>query len=173
MENQTIKADTAFTQQIIKQVLVSWTSRNTAVTSFFNKYADDAYLNEIAPGRNRAAFLLGHLIATNDALLPLLGLREKLFPELENFSGNPDKSFANLPAMTELKQKWETVNSTLSDHFSRMSAEEWMDRHTAVSEADFELEPQRNKLNVLIGRTNHQSYHLGQLNLLKVKEVVV
>jgi hypothetical protein len=41
-----------------------------------------------------------------------------------------------------------------------------MDRHTAVSEADFALNPSRNKLSILISRTNHQSYHLGQLNLL-------
>jgi len=53
-----------------------------------------------------------------------------------------------------------------------MSVADWMGRHMSVSEEDFAKEPQRNKFNVLIGRTNHQSYHLGQLNLLTVKELV-
>jgi len=36
----------------------------------------------------------------------------------------------------------------------------------AVSDEDFSKEPHRNKLNVIINRTNHMSYHLGQLILL-------
>jgi len=47
-----------------------------------------------------------------------------------------------------------------------MTSEDWLSRHTSVSEEDFAADPLRNKLNVLIGRTNHESYHLGQANLL-------
>jgi hypothetical protein len=47
---------------------------------------------------------------------------------------------------------------------------EWFNRHTVVSEADFEKEPHRNKLNLLINRTNHLSYHLGQLIYLKPRK---
>jgi hypothetical protein len=36
-----------------------------------------------------------------------------------------------------------------------------------MTEEDFEKEPGRNKLSVLINRTNHMAYHLGQLVLLK------
>jgi hypothetical protein len=157
-------------EQTIQLIVNMWTSRNTAVTGFFNKYENESvYLNEVAPGRNRALYLLGHLIATNDSMLPLLGLGEKLFPELEEFSSSPDKSFTINQSISELKKQWDTINATLTDHFSKFSAENWLERHTAVSPEDFEKEPHRNKLNVLIGRTNHQSYHLGQLNLLTVK----
>ena len=67
MQTQTNNASA--TEQMIRQVINSWTSQNRAVTSFFNKYNDDAYLNEVAPGRNRAIYLLGHLVATNAMIL--------------------------------------------------------------------------------------------------------
>ncbi len=156
-----------YTEQIIKQVIGAWSSHNKAVTNFFTKYNDQTYLKETAPGRNRAVYLLGHLIAVNDNMLPLFGLGERLFPELEAiFITAPDKTIADLPPLNEIKQRWERLNSTLADYFNQLTTEEWMDRHTAVSKEDFESEPFRNKLNVLISRTNHQSYHLGQLNLL-------
>jgi len=37
---------------------------------------------EIAPGRNSLLYLWGHLTVTHDAMLPLLGLGERLHPEL-------------------------------------------------------------------------------------------
>lgn len=169
MENQDLK----LTEQLIKQVILSWTSRNVAVTHFFNIHNDDeVYSHEVAPGRNRAIYLLGHLIATNDALLVLFDISDKLFPELEVFSRTPDKTFEITHTIEELKKQWDVVNTTLTDHFNAMTTEQWFERHMAVSPEDFAKDPQRNKLNVLLGRTNHQSYHLGQLNLLTVEELV-
>ena len=161
-----------YTEQIIKQIIDTWTGRNNAFNDFFNKYNDADYLSEVAPGRNRAIYLLGHLIATNDGMIPLFGLGGRLFPELEVFSGNPDKSFEINASIEELKTKWAALNTALTTHFAKMSAEDWMSKHTAVSTEDFAKEPHRNKLNVFIGRTNHQSYHLGQLNLMMVRELV-
>ena len=166
MQTQTINSSA--TEQMIKQVISSWTNQNKAVTSFFNKYNDDAYLNEVAPGRNRAIYLLGHLTATNDSLLPLLGLGDKLYPELETpFQINADDKKPVKQSVAELKQYWEKVNATLTEGFSKMLSHDWLERHTRVSEEDFALDPSRNKLTVLLGRTSHQSYHLGQLNFLK------
>ncbi|MBS1689026.1 MAG: DinB family protein [Bacteroidetes bacterium] len=163
MDNQ----NSNHTERIVTQVKNAWAAQNKNVTAFFNKYEDEAYLKEIAPDKNRAVYLLGHLTAVNDNLLPLFGLGEKLYPELEEiFLKSADKAIAHIPTVADLKQKWETVNTTLSNHFDKMTADEWLDRHTAVSAEDFKLEPTRNKLNVLIGRTIHQSYHAGQLNLL-------
>jgi len=56
---------------------------NKNVAKFFNKYDEASYINEVAPGRNRAVYLLGHLIAVNDGMITLFGLGEKLFPEYE------------------------------------------------------------------------------------------
>lgn len=157
--------------QIIKQLLKAWNAQNKTINTFFSKYEDDFYLNEIAPQRNRAVYILGHLVAVNDSLLPLLGLGEILFPELQPlFIRTPDRTVAEIPSVAALKEQWAQLIQTLDGHFAKMTAEEWLEKHTAVSDADFALDPLRNKLNVLISRTNHTSYHAGQLALLHPKQ---
>ena len=161
-----IKKDPA--EQIITQVINNWKAQNKAITAFVNKYGDEAYSREVAPGRNRAIYLFGHLIAASDNLLVLFGLGEPLFPSFaEFFSKNPDRTFTDIPTIAELRQSWETVNNTLAAHFNDMSVSDWLSRHTKVSVEDFAVDPLRNKLNVLISRTIHEGYHLGQLTLLK------
>ena len=158
---------------IVKQVLNAWKDQNKHVSTFFTKHDEASYLNEVAPGRNRAIYLLGHLIGANDGLQPLFGIGERSFPELvQIFSANPDKAIAKIPSLSELKQHWEKVTAILTRHFDTMTPSEWLERHTAVSEEDFAREPHRNKLNVLLSRTIHEGYHMGQLNLLSVKELV-
>jgi uncharacterized damage-inducible protein DinB len=157
----------AQTTQIIQQLLNTWTAQANAITKFFDSHPESFYESEVAPGRNRAIYLLGHLVAASDGLFPLLGFGERNFPELEIlFSTSPDRTFDAFPGLTELKQYWQTVNTALNAHFAQMSTTDWLERHTRVSAADFANEPTRNKLNVLISRTNHISYHLGQLVLL-------
>ncbi len=39
---------------------------------------------------------------------------------------------------------------------------EWLQRHAAVSGEDFAKDPLRNRFSILLSRTNHLSYHLGQ-----------
>jgi ribose 1,5-bisphosphokinase PhnN len=43
-----------------------------------------------------------------------------------------------------------------------MSLSDWAQRHTAVSEEDFAKDASRNRFSILLSRTNHLSYHLGQ-----------
>jgi hypothetical protein len=156
--------------QIIKHVVGSWAAQSKRITDLFNLYEDEHYLNETAPARNRGIYLLGHLISSTDGMLPLLGLGDRLYPELEElFSLNPDRKFDNLPGVADLKEKWSAVNGVVAEHFSKLQPEEWLDRHVNVSPEDFALQPERNKLNVLLSRTNHISYHLGQLGFLKKK----
>ena len=158
-----------YTEQIIGQAIAAWAGQNKQVTGFFSKYEDSVYFNEVAPGRSRAIYILGHLAAVSDGLLPLFGLGERLFPELEPiFIRTPDRTVADIPTLAELKQKWETINTTLTAHFAAMSSADWMDRHMSVSPEDFAKEPTRNKFNVLLSRTIHQGYHMGQLNLMGV-----
>jgi hypothetical protein len=60
---------------------------------------------EISPGRNSGVYLLGHLTAVSDGLLPILGFGERLYPQLENiFLKNPEKSGLEKPSIDELKQ---------------------------------------------------------------------
>jgi hypothetical protein len=171
MTDQLVKDPTTVaTEQIITQVKNAWAAQNKAVTDLLNKHSDDVLMQQIAPGRNRGIYLLGHLTAVNDGLLPLFGLGDKLYPQLEKpFLAEADSTTADMPSVAELRQYWETINNTLTDHFNKMTANDWLGRHTRISEEDFVKEPMRNKLNVIIGRTNHQSYHVGQLALLNPK----
>jgi hypothetical protein len=149
-------------------VIMSWETQNTRVNKLLDQLSDDQLIAETAPGRNRGIYLLGHLAAVSDGIIPLLGLGEKKYPELEKiFVTAADKSGLPMPSAAELKKCWNDVNTTLSHHFNQMHPDEWFAKHTAVSQEDFVKEPHRNKLNILINRTNHQSYHLGQLIYLK------
>ena len=149
-------------------VLDAWNVYISRTDKLFNELTDEQLANEVAPGRNTGVYLLGHLAAVHDAMLPLCGLGEKLYPELEDiFIKNPDKSGLEKPATKELRKSWIEVNEKLSRHFSQFAAGEWFQKHTAVSAEDFAKEPHRNKLNVLINRTNHLANHLGQLVFLK------
>jgi len=174
MSTQSDAIAVAQSQQIITQLLAAWASQNKSVTSFFTKYEDGFYQGEVAPERNRAIYLFGHLVSTNDGLLPLLGLGDRLYPELEQlFSTSPDRAFEEIPSIPQLREYWEKVNARLTAEFAKMTPADWLARHTRVSEEDFAKEPHRNKLNVLISRTAHSAYHMGQLMLMKKKEAAV
>lgn len=152
---------------LITQVISAWQLQNRRINNIINKLSETEFYRETAPGRNRGIYLLGHLIAVNDTMLPLFGFGDRLYPELDElFVHTPDKSGKAFPAPKILKGYWNHLNEILTDHFTALTPDQWLTRHTAVSEADFADNPQRNKLNVLIGRTIHQAHHSGQLTFL-------
>lgn len=154
----------------IKMTLSAWDSHNARVTKLLTDISDEELLADTAPGRNSGIYLLGHLVAVSDGLFPILGFGERLYPQLDKiFLESADKSGLDMPSPGELKEYWNKVNTRLAEHISRVSADEWFTRHNNVSEADFAKEPHRNKLNIIINRTNHTSYHLGQLVYLSQK----
>jgi len=73
------------------------------------------------------------------------------------------------PSLAELKQYWTNVNEVLTERMNVMQPEDWFKPHSAISADDFEKEPHRNRLNILINRTIHQGYHIGQLVYLVKK----
>lgn len=155
-------------QLIVKPVLDAWNLRLEAANKMFNSLTDEDLEKEVAPGRNRALYLLGHLTAVHDKMLPLLNFEPQIYPHLEAaFLNKPDRSISEIPSAKELKAAWETVNSKLSTHFNKLSADEWFQKHASVSEEDFMKEPHKNRLNVVVGRTNHLQYHMGQVALIK------
>lgn len=146
----------------------AWDNTAKRVTKLLDTLTDDQWMLEVAPGRNRGIYVLGHLVAVNDSMLSILGLGGKKYPQLEEvFLAKPDKSGLPMPALGELKDYWKDSLRTLADHFDSMDTADWFSRHMSVSEEDFAKEPHRNKLNVLLSRTNHMDYHRGQLVLLQ------
>jgi uncharacterized damage-inducible protein DinB len=153
---------------LIRMTLTAWDAQNGYLNKLIGSLSDEQLAKEIAPGRNTGTYLFGHLLAVSDAMLPLMGFSECLFPALEDvFIKNPDKSGLKMPAVAELKENWKAINEKLAMHFQAATAEEWLSRHMSVSPEDFIKEPHRNKLNIVISRTNHMAYHVGQMQLLK------
>ena len=156
----------------IKIALDAWHAEITRTNKLFNELTNEQLRNEVSAGRNTGTYLLGHLTAVHDALFPLLGIGEKLYPELENpFIKNPDNSGLEVPPVKDLRSYWKLVNEKLSERINKFTIAEWFQKHTSVSEEDFIKQPHRNRLNVLVSRTNHLSYHRGQLVFLKTKSI--
>ncbi len=152
----------------VRMALFAWDNYVKRADNLFNSLSDDQLNKEIAPGKNTGSYLLGHLVAVNDTMIPIFGLGERLYKFLDSaFVENPDKSGIEFPPVSELRKYWTTLNETLASHFARLSPEEWFQKHTLMSDEDLIKEPHRNKLSVLINRTNHLAWHFGQVLLLK------
>lgn len=152
----------------VTMALNAWNGQLKRATGTFESLTDEQLMQEVAPGRNRAVYLMGHLIATHDALLTLLRLGGRLHPELDEiFITHPDNVNTKMPGAQELRQYWQEVHNKLAEHFKALTPAQWLERHNAMTDEDWVKEPHRNRMSVLIGRTNHIAYHLGQLVLIK------
>ena len=155
-------------QIAVKMILDRW---NGAIKNFdtaLNSITDEDLQKEIAPGKNREIYILGHLIAVHDEMIQILGIGDKLYPELyEPFIKSPDKTVNEIPSAKELRIFWNKQNEVVTQKFNSLQPEEWFLKHNSVSAEDFIKEPHRNRLNVLLTRTTHLAYHVGQLILLK------
>jgi len=143
--------------------LKAWKAQIDRADKLFGDLSPEEVLREVAPGRNRLLYLWGHLTAIHDAMLPLLGLGERLHPEFDvAFVSNPDKSRDDIPSHEQVRRAWSDVNAELRKGFENMSWSDWAQRHSAASEEDFAKDASRNRCASLLSRTNHLSYHLGQ-----------
>lgn len=149
-------------------IIERWYAAVQLTSDLMTKLGEEKMMKTVAPNRNSGIYFLGHLTAVHDAMLPLLGFREMMFPELkDSFIRNPDNSKVFLFTVTDLIQKWTAVKDELKKHFNHLSTEDWLQKPNSVSLVEFSKEPHRNKLNVVLSRTIHLSYHQGQSTLLK------
>jgi hypothetical protein len=152
----------------VKLVLDRWNGSITNLNKQLNTLTDEQLQKDVSPGKNSGKYLLGHLIAVHDDMLVLMDMGEKAYPELyEPFIKQADKVATKTPTVAELREMWEKQNALFQEKFEKMKPEEWFEKNSVVSEEDFLKEPHRNKLNVIITRTSHLQYHMGQLTLLK------
>ncbi len=166
MKTETISRQDVF----IKMALDAWNAQLSRVNKTFDSLTNEQLNGLVSNDRNSGTYLLGHLTAVHDYMLPLLGISERLHPELEDaFIKNPDTSGLARPGIAELRKYWSEVNDAVNQGIAKISADDWFTRHTAVSEEIFQREPHRNKLNIVLNRTNHLGYHYGQLIFLQPK----
>jgi hypothetical protein len=146
--------------------LNGWKGNIERADKMFSSLSEEELMKEVAPGKNRLIYLWGHLTATHDAMLPLLSFGRRLHPEFDvAFISNPDRTQAGIPPVESVRRAWREVNTRLFEGFASLSAADWLKKHAAVSEEEFLREPLRNRLAILLSRTNHLAYHLGQTAL--------
>src|SRR5260221_2494005 len=104
-----------------------WKVQIERADGLFGSLSAEEVKREIAPGRTRLLYLWGHLTATHDAMLPLLGLGERLHPEFDAaFISNPDKSHAATPSQEQVREAWNAVNGDLRKGMEGMSWSDWL-----------------------------------------------
>lgn len=154
----------------IEMALKAWNVQITRTTKFIDSISDAAFDRAIAPGKNRIRYLIGHLIAVNDGMISLFDKGNRAYSAYDlPFVKNPDSADIDKVDAKTLRQDWIRSNQQLTSIFSSMSTSDWLARHTAMTDEDLAKEPSRNKLSVLLNRTSHVAYHLGQLVLVKEK----
>jgi hypothetical protein len=152
----------------IFMVQSAWNSHIKRTDALIDSLTDEQMMQTVSPGRNRVIYLAGHLAAVHDRMMELLELGARKYPELDAaFINNPDGSAVELIPVATIRNAWKETHQNLSSGFSKMKPEQWFSRHTQVSAEDFVKEPHRNKLNLLLSRTDHLAYHLGQMMLAK------
>ncbi|TWI97512.1 DinB family protein [Mucilaginibacter frigoritolerans] len=160
-------------QKLFVQIaLHSWNTQIARAEKVFNSYSESEFYKQIAPGKNRIIYLYGHLAVYHDLLKETLGLDTGKYSVLSPlFLQNPDNQESEMPPVKELKAIWNEVHCDLKELFNNVAPEDWFKRHNAMTDADFEKDPSRNRLSVVLNRANHVAYHLGQVVLVKPENI--
>jgi hypothetical protein len=156
------------TERMILSALQSWSQVIARLDQKLLNLTDEQLERQVSPERNRLIYLLGHLTVAHDKMRILLRMNDRLHPELDiAFFDHPDRSQRHQFSTSDLKKAWSDVNQDLMAGMLRFTSKEWLERHGAVLEAEFLLDQSRTRLAILLSRTNHASFHLGQIVLAK------
>jgi DinB family protein len=111
---------------------------------------------------NSAAFVAAHLTNSRFYLLKVLGVaaEDPLAPYLDGKKGLDDLD--KLPALSEIHEAWTLAAHLLKDRLAAMTAAEW----DGPSSVRFPL-ANGTLVGTLTFLVQHDSYHVGQLSLLR------
>lgn len=122
--------------------------------------SDEELEREVTPGKSRLFYLIGHLTALHDRLLPVLGLGERRHAELDaEFGEERDEHRTSAVSPRRVRQLWSEVNATVLAGMERLTPEQWLEQPPAA------VEPSR--LSVLLNWTDHVSLHSTQIRLTR------
>ena len=159
--------DAAIAELFARTAVAAWKQNLASLDALFAVVSNDDLQKEVAPGKNRLFYLLGHMVAVHDRMLPLLRLGARLHPDLdEPFLIKGDRAVPDAVTPAALRAAWTEVNTALTTAIEALPADAWLERHDAVSAEDFAKEPQRNRLAVLLSRSAHVQFHTGQIRLV-------
>jgi hypothetical protein len=66
--------------QLVATVIQAWRLTIDRTSKTLASFTDEELQLEVAPGKNRVYYLMGHLAAIHDRLFPLLRLGARLYP---------------------------------------------------------------------------------------------
>lgn len=136
-------------------------------TKYLRQISDISLEQHVAPGKNTGKYILGHLIAMNDAIPELLGIGESAHPELAHIYIVQRDGLADNPLTAQqLRDLWTETHDRITNVLKLLTAEEWLMKHSAITDEEFGKNPLRNRLSLLTSRISHFSYRVGQLRLL-------
>ena len=121
---------------------------------------DEELEREVTPGKSRLFYLVGHLTALNDRLLPVLGLGERRHEELDaEFGEERDDHRASALSPRRVRQLWNEVNAALVAGMERLTPEQWLEAPVSVTAPS--------RLSVLLAWTAHVSLHATQMRITR------
>src|SRR5438045_7914094 len=125
---------------LVDMALKAWSQQISRADKFFEAQSDEDLQKEVAPGKNRISYLMGHLTSSNDTMMTLFGFGPKLFLSFEDiFSKNPDRAVPQ-PSTLEIRKAWKETHAALAANFAKLSVSEWLDKHTAMTAEDLAKE---------------------------------
>ncbi|MCR8560310.1 DinB family protein [Mucilaginibacter sp. BJC16-A38] len=154
-------------KMIIDQCVKTWEQRVAQASKLIDSLSEWAMDKEVAPGRNKVVYVIGHLLVVHDKLVEGMEFGERSYADLDPLFLDAQQPDAKYPETAWIKENWHKLNEFLNQKFNEMPVADWLSKHAYVSAEDFALQPERNKLNLLLSRTNHLSSHNGQLVLVK------
>src|SRR5487761_479918 len=109
--------------ELVSEVAVAgWKRTIESINRLLSALTDDELLMEVAPRRNRVYYIVGHLAAHHDRLLAMLGIGERLHPELDkSFIENPDRTSPDELSPAEVRQALVEVNESLTRGIEAMA----------------------------------------------------
>jgi len=154
---------------LIDAALRGWKSNVERVGDLFGTLSPEQLEQQVTPGKNRLIYLWGHLTAVNDGSCRCLALANGFIRNSTQCSfrnqtihrTHGDGSISQVGMGQDQPEALGRIFEVLAVGLAG--------RHTAVSEEEFKREPKRNKFTVLLGRTAHMSYHVGQAMLARPK----
>ncbi len=152
---------------VTQNAVGQWELYISRATQLLNQLSNEALNRQVAPGKNTGKYIVGHLIAIHDTMVQILGIGDSEHPELyEMYVKHPDGVINHPKTVQELRNLWDVSHARITKLIKSLPEDDWLARHNAMTDDNFKANPLRNRLSVLLNRTNHFSYHLGQLRLL-------
>src|SRR4051794_14584118 len=99
------------------------------VDRLLSQLTDEQLQIHVSPGRNRIYYIVGHLAALHDKMLPLLSFGARLHPELDEQFLKPDRSVPDTLSAADLRRAFGEINATLTQKIQALPASEWLKRH--------------------------------------------